>query len=139
MKRSARIICNGRMEIYTGCDIWIGEGATLKLGTGYFNNGVQVVCFKSIRMGNNVIVGPNVVIRDSDAHHLDYSEHKMTKRVVIEDDVWIGCGAMILKGVTIGKGSVVSAGAVVTKDVPPHSLVGGIPVKVIRENIKWGD
>lgn len=53
--------------------------------------------------------------------------------VVIEDDVWIGCNAIILKGVTIGTGAVIAAGAVVTKDVAPYSIVGGNPAKLIRK------
>lgn len=53
-------------------------------------------------------------------------------KVIIEDDVWLGTGAIILKGVTIGRGSVIAAGALVTKDVPPYSIVGGLPAKVIK-------
>lgn len=56
-----------------------------------------------------------------------------TSAVTIEDDVWIGTNAVILPGVTIGNHSVVAAGAVVTKDVPPHSLVAGVPAKVIKQ------
>jgi acetyltransferase-like isoleucine patch superfamily enzyme len=53
--------------------------------------------------------------------------------IVVEDDVWIGAGAIVTDGVTIGRGSVVAAGAVVTADVPPHSVVGGIPAKVLKK------
>ena len=56
-----------------------------------------------------------------------------TNAVVIEDDIWIGANAVVLPGVTIGHHSVVAAGAVVTKDVPPHSLVAGVPAKVIKQ------
>lgn len=56
-----------------------------------------------------------------------------TKPVVIEDDIWIGANAVILPGVSIGRHSVVAAGSVVTKDVPPHSLVAGVPAKIIRQ------
>lgn len=56
-----------------------------------------------------------------------------TSAVVIEDDIWIGANAVVLPGVTIGHHSVVAAGAVVTKDVPPHSLVAGVPAKVIKQ------
>ena len=53
--------------------------------------------------------------------------------VVIEDDVWVGTGAIILKGVTIGRGSVVAAGSVVTRSIPPYSIVGGVPARVIKK------
>ncbi len=56
-----------------------------------------------------------------------------TTPVVIEDDIWIGANAVVLPGVTIGHHSVVAAGAVVTKDVPPHSLVAGVPAKIIKK------
>jgi acetyltransferase-like isoleucine patch superfamily enzyme len=55
----------------------------------------------------------------------------ITTPIVIEDDVWIGHGAVILKGVTLGQGSIIAASAVVTKDVSPYSIVGGIPAKII--------
>ena len=58
-----------------------------------------------------------------------------TKAVTIADDVWIGANAVVLPGVTIGQHSVVAAGAVVTQDVPPYSVVGGVPAKVIK-NLK---
>lgn len=56
----------------------------------------------------------------------------VVKPIIIEDFVWIGCGATILPGVTIGRGSVVSAGSVVTRDIPPMTIVGGIPAKILR-------
>ena len=56
-----------------------------------------------------------------------------TDQVIIEDDTWIGANAVILPGVTIGRHSVIAAGAVVTKDIPPHSLAAGIPAKIIKQ------
>ena len=57
--------------------------------------------------------------------------------IVIGDNVWIGMGAMILKGVTIGEGSIIAAGAVVTKDVAPNTIVAGVPAKEIRKDVTW--
>lgn len=61
----------------------------------------------------------------------------MSAPIVIGDHVWIGMNVIVLKGVTIGEGAVVSAGSVVTKDVPPHSLVAGVPAKVVKTDVEW--
>ena len=96
-----------------------------------------------IYIGNYVMFGPGVTIRGGD-HRIDVvgkhiyevgEAEKLPENdqdVVIDDGVWVGCNVTILKGVKIGKGAVVAAGAVVTKDIPPYSIVGGNPAKVIR-------
>ena len=93
-------------------------------------------------IGSHVMFGPNVTIVTGD-HRTDVIGKYMTdlkdsdkrpeddEEVVIEDDVWIGNGAIILKSVKIGRGAVIAAGAVVTKDVEPYSIVGGVPAKAI--------
>lgn len=73
---------------------------------------------------------------DRDYHKLD-SDEETFRPVKIGDRCWIGCNSIILKGVTLGEGAVVAAGSVVTKDVPPRTLVGGNPARVLRENIEW--
>ena len=92
----------------------------------------------SITLGNYVHMGANVIIlgfnhgfytRDLPIKEQDYVDSP----VVIEDDVWIGGGVIILAGVTIGRGAIIAAGAVVTKDVPPFTIVGGVPARVIKE------
>lgn len=104
------------------------------------NNVIQAGKSKngSITIGNYVHTGVNVIMygfnhgfytRDIPTKEQDYMEAP----IVIEDDVWIGAGTIILAGVTIGKGSVVASNAVVNKDVPPYSIVGGVPAKVIKE------
>ena len=71
---------------------------------------------------------------DSDFHDIqEHSSEGKSAPIIIHDNVWIASRAMILKGVTIGEGAVISAGAVVTKDVPPYTMVGGVPAKVIKE------
>jgi acetyltransferase-like isoleucine patch superfamily enzyme len=90
-----------------------------------------------VRIGRDVMIADQVTIRDTD-HSISSTDIPMieqgieTAPVIIGDDVWIAHGAMILKGVTVGEGSVIAAGAVVTKDVPPYAIVGGIPARVIR-------
>lgn len=110
------------------------RGATLTIGDNSFiNSGVSISACKRVSIGNNCAVGNYSLIMDSDYHSVDDRAAPAEPReIIIEDDVWIASRVTVLKGVRIGKGSVVAAGAVVTKDVPPYTLVGGIPARVIR-------
>lgn len=94
--------------------------------------------YGSITIGNYVHTGINVAMiafnhgfytREEPIKEQDY----MDAPIVIEDDVWIGAGSTILSGVTIGRGAIIAAGAVVNKDVPPYTIVGGVPAKIIKE------
>lgn len=91
-----------------------------------------------VTIGSHVNLAQGITITALN-HNFDDSEKRIdqqgisTKEVVLEDDIWVGANAVILPGVTIGKHAVVAAGAIVTKDVPPHSLVAGVPAKVIRQ------
>ena len=93
-----------------------------------------------VEFGNHVLIASNVAFIGRDDHHFDVvgktiweSPRGDSRKTYIKDDVWIGHGAIILSGVTIGTGAVVSAGSVVVKDVPPYSIVGGNPAKTIKE------
>lgn len=91
-----------------------------------------------VKIGNHVNLAQGITVTALN-HNFDDTNKRIdeqgvsTKAVTIEDDVWIGANAVILPGVTIGNHCVVAAGAVVTKDVPPHSLVAGVPAKVIKQ------
>lgn len=122
---------------YSGCRIVVNKNAKLTLGTGYMNYNSTIDCSCAIRIGNDVKISENVVIRDSDNHTIFRPQYKSNIPIVIEDNVWIGMNAIILKGVTIGEGSIVAAGAVVTRDVPSFSLVAGVPARVIKSNVKY--
>jgi acetyltransferase-like isoleucine patch superfamily enzyme len=87
-----------------------------------------------VDIGDRVMIGPNVSIITS-GHPLLPSQRRAyieAKPIAIEENVWIAAGATILGGVTVGENSVIAAGAVVTKDVPPNSFVAGVPAKIIR-------
>ena len=127
--------------VYSYETIFVGDNVDL----GY--RPILVATRSKIRIGDNVMFGPEVTIRGGN-HRFDIPGIPMIavtddmkrpendKGVVIGNDVWIGTRAVILHGVTIGDGSVVAAGSVVTKDVPPYSIVGGNPAKVIRERFE---
>lgn len=113
----------------------------------YLGPGSRVRGETSITIGDFVYVAEQVDILDTDSHSLDWRERRAeseggsrgvveTAPVIIEDDVWIGAKATVLKGVRIGRGAVVGAGAVVTGDVAPFTLVGGVPARKLRDLAK---
>lgn len=121
-----------------GAYIEIVNGGKLTIGQGAANVGLTIMCAKEITIGNGVRIGRDVAIRDWNGSHVIINDHYRNHAPVhIGDRVWLCTGCTIMPGVTIGEGSVVAANATVTKDVPPHSLVGGSPAKIIKENIEW--
>lgn len=109
-------------------------GGKLSIGDKTFiNSGVSICAQQSVTIGKNCAIGNYTLIMDTDFHNTeDHTQWPMSKPVVIEDNVWLAARVTILKGVRIGRGAVVAAGAVVTRDVPPYTLVGGVPARVIR-------
>jgi len=135
--RNSTVIVNGAFDVYNGSDIRVLDNGVLTLNAGFCNDGVQISCARRVTLGNGCAIARDVIIRDNDAHQLLNSDNEMAKGICIGEHVWIGTRAIILKGVTIGDGAVVAAGAVVCKDVPAKCLVAGVPAKVIREHVEW--
>lgn len=110
-------------------------GAEIVIGNNTGASGAVIIATNSIRIGDNVLIGANCAIFDSDFHNLDpakRNEHDSTsKPIVIEDNVFLGFSCFVLKGVTIGKNSVIGANSVVMTDIPPDSIAMGNPCKVI--------
>lgn len=110
-----------------GVDITVGHNVFINQNCTFYDLG-------GIDIADDVLIGPNVSIITS-GHPIKPSERRtavVAKPIVIERNVWIAAGAIVIGGVTIGENSVVAAGAVVTRDVPPNTLVGGNPARVIR-------
>lgn len=112
--------------IYTLGGVAIGPGSTLDQGVRLDGRG-------GLTIGAGVSIAPDVYLltADHDPQSPDFAGR--TAPVVIEDQAWLGTRAMVLPGVTVGQGAVVAAGAVVTKDVPPYTIVGGVPARQIGE------
>lgn len=116
---------------------YFGSGSEIEIGD---NSGLGINSRVSgpLKIGKDVMMGPEIIIYTSN-HKIDDINIPMIQQgetpkemVEIEDDVWIGARAIILPGIKIGRGSVVGAGAVVTKDVPSYAIVGGNPARIIR-------
>jgi acetyltransferase-like isoleucine patch superfamily enzyme len=127
---------NGVFLIHTGCSISVDPGGHLLLGSGYANNNITIDCFERVVIGQGVAISKGVTIRDSDSHSIN-GKSPIAAPILIGNHVWIGLNATILKGVSIGDGAVVAAGAIVTRDVPPNALVAGVPARVIERDITW--
>jgi acetyltransferase-like isoleucine patch superfamily enzyme len=115
--------------------------AVVQIGRDCGFNGTALVAAERIEIGDRVSVGANSIIVDTDFHPLDPIERQYDFRagrhavVIIEDDVFIGTQSLILKGVRIGRGSVVGAGSVVTRDVPPGVIVAGNPAQILKDKV----
>jgi len=137
LRDNAILEIHDNFDIYTGCNIVVDPGAKLSFGKGALNHNVRIVAFKSITIGYNVYIGENSMRWDSDNHQIAGNSSTISAPITIGNNVLVGMNATILKGVTIGDGAVVAANSLVLKSVPPRALVGGVPAKVLKENIKW--
>ena len=114
-------------------NIVIGENVSI-------NRFTVITAKDKVTIGNNVLIGSNVII-NSGNHNFSKVDIPINQQghtiapIMIEDDVWIGSNVCVLAGVTIGKGSVIGAGAVVTKNVEPYSVMGGVPARLIKKRI----
>ena len=139
MQEDSSFILTGKATIQSGAMVFVGKGKTLKIGRSAFTSNSKILAHDDITIGDNCIFGWECQIFSGDGHPIYQGENIVNKDVpvVIEDNVWVGSRALILKGVRVGKGSIVAAGAVVTKDVPQNCIVAGNPAKIVKENISW--
>ncbi len=122
-------------KIKDGVTVWFPEG--VRIGKDVtINEGVFLDGYGGLTIGNDCRIAHGCSFISED-HIFDdpatpiWRQGKHHGAIVLEDDVWCGCGVKVLRGVTIGRGSVVAAGAVVTRDVPPYSIVMGVPARVV--------
>jgi UDP-3-O-[3-hydroxymyristoyl] glucosamine N-acyltransferase len=143
------LVLGDGVRVYAWTTFNIEPTGRLEVGAGSVLVGAVFMCAEHVRIGESVVVSYNVTIADSDFHPTDPDQRMLdavanapfgdralrppisTRPVIIEDGAWIGIGAIILKGVHIGKNARVMAGAVVTRNVPPGAIVAGNPARLI--------
>ena len=148
--RDPGLVLGANVHVYTWTEFNVEPEALVEVGDDCILVGAVFMCAEQIRLGNRVVVSYHVTISDSDFHPRDVNARRRdaianapggdrslrpcleSRPVTIEDDAWIGIGAIILKGVRIGRAARVQAGAVVTHDVPPGSTVAGNPARVVE-------
>jgi acetyltransferase-like isoleucine patch superfamily enzyme len=141
----------GRNTHIRGHLVTFGHGGHITIGSYcYVGEYSKVWSAKELTIGDRVLIAHNTSIFDSNTHPVNAAKRHQQfvdiittghptdidlneEPVTIEDDVWIGCNCVVLKGVTIGRGAVVGAGSVVTKSVPPYVVVAGNPARIVRE------
>lgn len=119
--------------VYSPCMIsTIEKGAIIDIGNHCGFSGTVIASALKIKIGNNVRCGANTLITDSDWHTDDYRVGR-NREIIIEDNVWLGYGVKVLKGVHIGKNSLIGAGSIVTRDIPENVIAAGNPCKIIKD------
>ncbi len=140
VREGASFACEGIVSLQRGVRVVVDSGR-LSIGHGTNVNGVgtKLLCAQEITIGAFCTFSWDVQVLDNDFHALtvDGLEKPSVAPVRIGDRVWVGTRAVVLKGVTIGDGAVVAAGAVVTRDVPAGAVVAGLPAKVVGRADSW--
>ena len=146
-----RVTLRGRPKIVNHGTMYVGDrvrldstvatlelvtlpGGRLEIGENVFiNDGSSVVSSASVTIGDDCLIGTHVMVMDCDFHRVEDKAWDTTGApIVLEERVWLGNRSIVLKGVRVGHDSVVGAGSVVTRDVPPRTVVAGVPARVVR-------
>lgn len=123
----------GDVKMFEGVRIRVGPGGHVEIGDyTHINLRTEIHCKKRVVIGPNCSIAWDVIIMDTDYHGIGYTP-PVSQPTTLEESVWVGNSAIITKGVTIGRGSIVAAGSVVVKSVPPFTIVGGNPAKAIKQ------
>jgi len=137
---NALLNINGTVKIHNGCKIVATKNAVIEINDGTFiNESSRIYCKKNIIIGSNCAISWNVNILDSDIHVILKNDEitNFDKPVIIQDNVWIGLNATILKGVTIKSNTVIAASSLIIKDCDLNSIYAGVPGKKVDSRINW--
>ena len=138
------LVIKGKANIGSGSKICIGENATLFIGDNFSLTGnSEIICQKKISFGNNCLLSWDILIMDTDFHHILNSEEQIInfpKPIIIGNHVWIGCRNTILKGVSIADNIIISANSTITRSITDsNNIIGGHgkSVDIIKSGVNW--
>ena len=136
MDEKSLLDVRGSFSFMYGADVIVFHDGELILGDkSFINSDCKIRCHKKIVIGENCAISHDFTVMDSDAHSLN--GNVKTEEVVIGNNVWIGTRVTVLPGVHIADGAVIAAGAVVTQDIPSKALAGGVPARVLKNDVEW--
>lgn len=136
---NGRMIIGQRVRLFSTIatlELVADQGGLLEIGERTFvNSGCSIAATELVHIGADCQIGPHTMLLDNDFHRVEPErrlERPPSGPIIIEDNVWIGARVIVTSGTTVGRDSCVAAGSVVTTDVPPRTLVAGVPARVIR-------
>ena len=144
---AGNLIIKGNASFGRGCKISIGQQAQLTIGENFTITGKsEIICQKNITFGDNCLLSWDILIMDTDFHHIfdlsivDSEQINLPKPIIIGNHVWIGCRTIILKGVSIGNENVIAAGSTITRSIETENCIiggNGKHVEIIKKEISW--
>ncbi len=140
IRNRGRMVIHDRVRVYSTMartEMGVGPDGLLEIGEGTsINWGVSIAATKLVKIGANCMIGAQVMMMDTDFHRMEPDrrmERPESEPIILEDNVWLAGRVIVLRGVTIGHDSVVGAGSVVARDIPPRSVAVGFPARVVQK------
>jgi len=140
MRENSRLETGGWVVLGPGAQLIVAPGGRVALGRGtYISVGATIICRSTVTVGRDGGISWGVLMMDSNFHPVYKNEvpSSVDVPITIGDHVLIGARSVVLKGSTIGDGSIIAAGSVVSGEIPPNVMAGGVPAKVLHENVTW--
>lgn len=140
LRPGASLETEGWVMVSPGSQVIVAPGGKVTLGKGHYNSvGSQIICKSSVTIGGDGGLSWGVLVMDSNFHPIFAGDDALDidAPVTIGEHVWVGARTVVLKGATIGSGSIIAANSVVSGEIPPNVIAGGVPAKVLKERARW--
>jgi acetyltransferase-like isoleucine patch superfamily enzyme len=138
LEQNSSAVFGDGCQLYDHCAIHLRSNAVLRIGSGASLSQTTIDCFREIVIGDNFLTGKDVHVRDGDGHDiLGLGAPNCPEKIMIGQNVWLGAGVAVLKGVQLGDNCIAGHNAVLAKSFPPNSLLAGNPAQILKQNVSW--